>query len=99
MKSIQALLIILAMICHSLSFAQDIHISKNETSAGKIALDTFIARPLGMIGVAASTSLFIISFPYALLGQNVKQSFNSLVKAPFKETFMRCLGCPYSQND
>lgn len=55
--------------------------------------DLLIARPL-LIGLTAiGTVAFVVSLPFTLLGDNVGEAAESLVVAPGREAFVRCLGC------
>ncbi len=55
--------------------------------------DLVIARPLLIAATAIGAAVFVVSLPFTALGGNVKEAGNSLVVAPGKAAFVRCLGC------
>lgn len=65
---------------------------------GSIILDAMIARPLGLVATAAGSALFVVTLPFSILGGNVGEVANNLVKKPAATTFTRCLGCTSVQD-
>ncbi|MDV7212115.1 hypothetical protein SAMN04244572_02437 [Azotobacter beijerinckii] len=58
--------------------------------------DLIVARPFLIAATLAGTAAFVISLPFTALGGNVKEAGQSLVVAPGREAFVRCLGCTTS---
>jgi hypothetical protein len=73
-------------------FAQDSSMRSEERSAEKMAFDMVILRPAGLIGTAAGTFTYLISFPFSYIGGNNNEALESLVKKPAEYTFKRPLG-------
>ena len=67
--------------------------SADEPTAGEMAIDVLIARPVGIAVTALGGGAFIISLPFSALGGNVEQAADQLVVKPAKAAFVRCLGC------
>ena len=68
----------------------------DEPSAGEMAADLVVARPIGLLATVAGSAAFVISLPFSALGGNVPEAANALVVGPAKSTFVRCLGCTSS---
>ena len=64
-----------------------------EPTAGEMAADMIVARPIGLLATVAGSALFVVSLPFSALGGNVSQAADALVVGPAKSTFVRCLGC------
>lgn len=62
-------------------------------SAGAMAADLIVARPIAAAITALGAGAFVVSLPFSALGGNIAQSAERLVLAPGKEAFVRCLGC------
>lgn len=60
--------------------------------ADAAAADTLLVRPFGIVSLAIGTAVFIVSFPFALLGGNVGETAKVLVADPFNYTFARPVG-------
>ena len=54
--------------------------------------DLVLIRPLGIIGTAAGSVLFVLSWPFSALGGNSQEAFQKMVVEPAKYTFQRPLG-------
>lgn len=77
--------------------AQDTSQSKEYTVQGQASdssmlVDIFVARPLGFIGTATGTAVFVVSLPFSALGRNVDSAFDEMVVQPARYTFLRPLG-------
>jgi len=68
---------------------------------GEIAMiaDTLFARPILAAFTFAGLTIFTVSLPMSILGDNVDESAEKLVRAPARSTFVRCLGCTPAQHD
>ena len=71
-------------------------------SAGAMAGDLVVARPIGIVMTVVGTAAFVVSLPFTLLAGSVSESAEMLMIGPAKTTFVRCLGCTnsgYSNKD
>lgn len=59
--------------------------------------DILIARPFSIAATAAGLGVFFVTMPFTVLGGNGEATAKTLVGAPFKSAFMRCLGCTPKQ--
>ena len=94
-KQSTVLFIIMALIFISSTapvLAQDTSKDLNERSGEKMAFDLVILRPVGFVGTAAGTVVFVLSLPFSLLGKNHQEAFENMVKEPARYTFTRPLG-------
>ncbi len=55
--------------------------------------DALFVRPLAFGATVLGSALFVVTLPFSALGENVDQAAETLVYAPARETFRRCLGC------
>ena len=67
-------------------------VSEDEPSAGAMAADLVLARPLGIASTALGCAVFIASLPFSLPGGNAKKVFKKTVAEPAAFTFVRPLG-------
>jgi len=63
-----------------------------ERSTAKMAADLILVRPVGILAMAFGTAVAIVGIPFSALGGNTGETFNKLVVAPTKYTFVRPLG-------
>jgi len=63
-----------------------------EPTGGMMMWDILVMRPIGIVGTAAGSVVWLISYPFAALGGNTDQSTQRLVADPFEWTFQRPLG-------
>lgn len=61
-------------------------------SAGTMLADTFMVRPLMLVGTAVGVVTFVVTLPFSALGGNVGEAGETLVVDPAKYTFIRPLG-------
>jgi hypothetical protein len=68
---------------------------------GEVAMiaDTLLARPVLIASTLVGVGIFTIAIPFSLLGGNVSESAESLVLAPGRSAFIRCLGCTPAQHE
>lgn len=71
----------------------------NRPSVWAMGIDAGLVRPVGVAATVIGVGLFVATLPFSLLGGNVKESANTLVGAPAKMTFWRCLGCTEGQDN
>ncbi|MEY1660554.1 hypothetical protein [Isoalcanivorax beigongshangi] len=63
-----------------------------------VAGDILIARPVLLAVTALGVAAFAVSLPFSALGGNVAEAGDTLVRAPARATFLRCLGCTPEQH-
>lgn len=69
--------------------------NENGTESGDdaaIVLDLILLRPIGLVATVVGTLFFVGSLPISLPTLSVGKTFNALVAAPAKYTFVRELG-------
>jgi len=59
---------------------------------GYMLLDTFLLRPLMLVGTVVGAATFVVTLPFSALGGNVSESAETLVLEPAIYTFRRPLG-------
>ena len=65
-------------------------------SAGAMASDLIVARPIGVVMTVAGTAAFLVSLPFTLLAGSASEAAETLMLGPAEITFLRCLGCKTS---
>jgi hypothetical protein len=63
-----------------------------EPTGGMMMWDALVMRPVGIVGTALGSVVWLVSYPFAALGGNADQSTERLVMDPFEWTFQRPLG-------
>ncbi len=67
--------------------------STNAPSAGAMAFDLLIVRPLSLVATVAGTALFIVNLPLSVVEKDAPaEPFKQLVVRPLDYTFRRPLG-------
>jgi hypothetical protein len=89
-----ALTITLMLLFSLLSpaFADNLNGGDSHLKAGQMTADALIVRPVSFVSTVLGFGLFIISAPFALLGGNAGEVWDTLVANPAKFTFKRPLG-------
>jgi hypothetical protein len=95
-----AKIMLVAVLCyvvtfpaHSLLAAEYSATRQMEKPSGAAMLiDGVVIRPLGMVATLLGSAVFVVTLPFSLLGDNVDEAAQSLVKDPAKMTFLRPLG-------
>jgi hypothetical protein len=64
----------------------------NKPEGTEIVFDFIIARPLGFVGLAMGSTIFIVSFPLAVITGSTGDTADALVSEPFNFTFVRGMG-------
>ena len=64
----------------------------DKPSGTEIIFDLAIARPLGLVGVALGTTIFVASLPFTVAVGRVDDTADALVAEPYNFTFVRDLG-------
>ena len=57
-----------------------------------MTVDLVVARPAGAVATVAWAAIFLVSWPFAALGGNTEETWDSLVADPAAYTFKRPLG-------
>ena len=91
MKKIFTILLIVTLCLPTASLSAQEGCSTN-ASPEKMATDIIFIRPLGLIGTAAGSVLYVVSLPFTLLGGNAGEAGKKLVVEPAAYTFDRPLG-------
>ena len=65
---------------------------EEEPTGGMMMWDALVMRPVGIIGTALGSVVWLVSYPFAALGGNADQSTQKLVMDPYEWTFQRPLG-------
>ena len=98
-RAIAGLLLLTAGLTANTSMADELDDQINERpSAGAMAIDAVIARPILFAGTLGGTALFVATLPFSALGGKVEEAANTLVVGLAKTTFTRCLGCSAAQD-
>lgn len=63
-----------------------------EGTAGAMAFDVILMRPIGFAATVVGTAIFIVSLPFSALGGNHEAAAETLINEPFFFTFQRPLG-------
>jgi len=92
MKTIKTILIacffaVFALQSHAYEPAQD-----GAPSSGEMIVDTFLVRPLSIVGVAVGFTTWIVSLPFSVTGENAQYAGEVFVEEPLNYTFNRPLG-------
>ena len=61
-------------------------------SGGAMIFDFCVVRPVGILATAVGTVFFVVSSPFAALGDNIDAAGQKLIKEPAAYTFKRPLG-------
>lgn len=90
-------LLIVAMTLNALSAMAthvegDLNTKKGSPDPAVIIADLVVARPLGLVVTVIGSAIFVVSLPFAALGDNIEETKESLVIIPAEYTFQRPLG-------
>jgi hypothetical protein len=66
--------------------------AKREPNSAEMFADAIVARPLGLVALAAGTIAFVVSLPFTIPSHSADQAAKALVGAPTQHTFKRPLG-------
>lgn len=82
------------MVGSSLATAQEVRDTLDDSpSAGAMAIDLLVVRPISLVGSVLSIGLFVIQLPLAIpQGEWPSETARRLVAEPVKFTFTRRLG-------
>jgi len=95
-KRFTVYLFVLCLLVAPLSsgaFAQSSVNDQDEQAATEeMVFDALIVRPVGIVGTIFGCGVFVVSLPFAMIADNVSNTFDKLVAKPAKYTFKRPLG-------
>jgi hypothetical protein len=89
-----AVVVMVALIVGLLSSAAfaDQYAEREKPTGGMMMWDALVMRPIGIVGTVVGSAVWLISYPFAALGENTDESTEALVQKPFEWTFQRPLG-------
>ncbi len=90
-RGLVSFLFMSALLASSQSFSGGFGYSNDEVTDGDI-LAEWLARPVGALGTVAGFATFAFGLPFSVMADNTEESYDLLVKEPFKYTFHRPLG-------
>jgi hypothetical protein len=81
--------------------AEDLDSAILNERPGEFAMigDAIFVRPLLAASTVLGAGIFVVTLPFSLLGGNVGEVAKTMVVAPFKATFLRCMGCTPAQDE
>lgn len=90
-----ALMLALTMVFSHWSFAANYSNGDvtEDPSAMAMTADLIIVRPAMLTFTILGSAVWLVALPFTAAGGNIKQSADTLVVGPAKNTFVRCLGC------
>lgn len=91
-RSLLVLMTTLSLVFAGPVLAVDDYAPNATPSAGAMAVDAVLVRPLSLVATVLGTGLFIVSLPFSLTGMNVGKADQRLIVEPLKYTFQRPLG-------
>jgi len=74
------------------ALAQNPSVKQIHPTGEAMTADLVLLRPVGLIGMAAGACVWVLSLPFSLLGDNVGEATDELIKKPASYTFTRPLG-------
>lgn len=94
LRRITAILVIVTMIGMTFAGAAGAAVigEDKQVTAGKMAADALLVRPLGFVATVLGSVLFVVSLPFSALGGNVGEVGQRLVVDPALFTFKRPVG-------
>lgn len=94
-KKILAILLIIALILIPFGasvLAADSQNAESERTAAAMTADLCLVRPAGILATVIGGVVFVFGSPFSYFGGNIKSSYDKLLVAPAKYTFVRPLG-------
>lgn len=86
------LLVVTLFFCSTLLLPASSAFAEKSPDPGAMLMDIVLARPGGLIATILGTAVFVVSSPFAALGGNAEESWQTLVVTPASYTFQRPLG-------
>lgn len=91
-RALVVLVVALGLIAANPAMAVDDYASNDAPSAGAMAVDAVIVRPLSLVATVLGTGVFLLALPFSLSGMNTGKADQRLVVEPLRYTFQRPLG-------
>jgi hypothetical protein len=88
-REIMAIVLAAVLIAPTVAWGQE---DMDKPEPMEIVVDLGLARPFGFLVLAAGTTIFIVSYPFAAVTGSAKSTANALVAEPYQFTFERDLG-------
>ena len=94
LKRVTAMLVIVTLVTMTFAGAAGAAVigEDNQVTAGKMAADALVVRPLGLVATVAGCVLFVVALPFSALGGNINEVGQRLVVDPAVFTFKRPVG-------
>lgn len=94
LKRFTAMLVIITLVGMTFAGAAGAAVigEDEQVTAGKMAADALIVRPLGIVATVVGSVLFVVSLPFSALGGNINEVGQRLVVDPAVFTFKRPVG-------
>ena len=94
LKRVTAMLVIVTLVAMTFAGAAGAAVigEDNQVTAGKMAADALIVRPLGFVATVVGSVLFVVALPFSALGGNIGEVGQRLVVDPALFTFKRPVG-------
>jgi len=86
-KALITLIIFSLILTPAVSFA-----ATEEINAISITSDILIFRPAGIALVPVTAVLFVVAYPFSLIGNNTEKVYEALIAENLRYTFQRPLG-------
>ena len=67
-------------------------LTEREENSAKMVADLLLVRPAGIVATILGGAVFILASPFSALGGNFRESYEQLLVAPARYTFVRPLG-------
>ena len=91
-----ALLAALSLMLSQWTFAQSSSgsgVINEDPTALAMTADLLLVRPAMFSFMVIGSAVWLVGLPFSAAGGNIKDSADTLVVGPAKNTFVRCLGC------
>jgi hypothetical protein len=97
MKWFQVLALSAGLVVASGTWSEELYgdavLETEHPSYGAVMLDTFIARPIGVVATVLGAAIWVVTSPLTAVTGTIGEAGKTLVLEPFATTFVRCLGC------
>jgi hypothetical protein len=93
-RRITSILVIVTLISMTFAGAAGAAVigEDDQVTAGKMAADALLVRPLGFVATVLGSVLFVVALPFSALGGNINEVGQRLVVDPALFTFKRPVG-------
>ncbi len=91
-QSLIVLLVVMFAFAPVSILTSNSYATENKASFGSVVVDAIVLRPLGLCSTILGATFFVITLPFAALGNNINNSAEAMVITPAKYTFARPIG-------